>query len=288
MTISSNDLEKKYNLAYDARNLFVSASQSVYAALHYLPHIEVPYCRPEEMLVMDKAIAYIFLDMMSKERHDHALNCYQTTLKRVGALKQWLSQVISTTISRDLMEVLENSRIKSTELRNERVKLIKQRLKELLGRDSHDLIQDTPIDLRDSGFDSELEESIGTDELRRLFSSEKSSGSTPDPTPRPLVMPTPVPSADLAPMPSTDEIFGKFFELRETIPSNTFLSVSGKIEYLRQRHKKELSELSQNQRLAQAKMSQGLRDKLNQRRSRRSRLDMHSRQQEALNAFSQN
>jgi hypothetical protein len=73
------------------------------------------------------------------------------------------------------------------------------------------LLQEVPINalfVTDSGFDSELEESVGTDELRRLFSDTRSS--TPNPTPRPLIMPTPIPSADLAPMPSTDEIFGMY------------------------------------------------------------------------------
>jgi hypothetical protein len=207
-TTPSNDLERRYNYAAGARNLFVSASQNIFAALHYLPNIEVPYCRPDEMLIVDKAITYIFLDMMSDERHAHAATCYQTCLKRVGALKQWLNQVINSTINRDHAEVLENTRTKASDLRNERIRLIKTRLKDFLGRDPQDLIQDTPVELRDSGFDSELEESVGTEELRRLFSSDRSS-STPDPTPRPLVMQTPVPSLDLAPMPSTDEIFGK-------------------------------------------------------------------------------
>lgn len=204
----ATDLKRRYHCATEARNLFLNGSQNIFASLHYLPNIEVPYCRPDEMLVLDKAIAFVYLDMMSEERHSHAATCYQTCLKRIGALKQWLNTVICTTINKDLSEVLENSRSLANDLRNERIKQIKFRLKELLGRDSQDLIQDTPIDVRDSGFDSELEGSIGTDELRRLFSSERSS-STPDPTPRPLIMPTPVPSADLAPMPSTDEIFGE-------------------------------------------------------------------------------
>ena len=43
-----------------------------------------------------------------------------------------------------------------------------------------------------------------------------------------------------------------------------------------------MQEFTRNQRLTQARVSQGLKEKLNERRSRRSRLEMHSRQLEAL------
>lgn len=137
----------------------------------------------------------------------------------------------------------------------------------------------------DSGFDSELEESIGTEELRRLFTDTRSS--TPNPTPRPLVMPTPVPSADLAPIPSMDQIFGQFLFSSFIFVSDTkihgcLLLQSGKIDFLQKRHKQDLKEYTRNQRLAQARMTQGLNEKLNERRSRRSRMEMHSRQMEAL------
>lgn len=68
----------------------------------------------------------------------------------------------------------------------------------------------------DSGLDSELEDSTAADEqIAQIFESGRmdSKGGakslTPDPTQMPLIMPTPLPSADLAPIPSNGEIFGK-------------------------------------------------------------------------------
>lgn len=43
-----------------------------------------------------------------------------------------------------------------------------------------------------------------------------------------------------------------------------------------------MAEFEQNQRLIRVRIAQGLKDKLNERRSRRSRLDMHRRHLEAL------
>ena len=148
-SISSSDLEKRYYAAAETRNHLVSAQQSLLATLRYLPNIEIPYCDSSDSKTLDKAISYIFLDMQSAERHEHASSCFNTTLKRVAALRQWLTQVISTTIERDLIEIRDNYRTKATELRNERIRLIKSRLKELTGRDSRTIdFHETPIELR--------------------------------------------------------------------------------------------------------------------------------------------
>lgn len=70
----------------------------------------------------------------------------------------------------------------------------------------------------DSGVDSELDDSAAADEqIAQIFESgnnDRKGGAkslTPDPTRMPLLMPmpTPLPTADLAPIPSDGEIFGK-------------------------------------------------------------------------------
>ena len=135
MSSTSSENEERYYAVAETRNLLVSASQNVHAALRYLPNIDVPYCSGKEAEVLDKAISFIFTDMQSRERYEHALSCYQTTYKRVAALVQWLGQVISSSIARDMNEVLQNCQTKSTELRNERIKLIRQKIKEMTGEE---------------------------------------------------------------------------------------------------------------------------------------------------------
>lgn len=131
--IPCENVEKRYITAAETRNLLVSASQNIYAALRYLPNIDVPYCNADEVEILDKAISYIFTDMATPERFQHALGCYTTTLKRIAALRQWLTQVISSTIARDLLEVQESCKMKATELRTERIRLIRLKIQEITG-----------------------------------------------------------------------------------------------------------------------------------------------------------
>lgn len=119
----------------EIRNKLSEASSNLQSAQRYLPNITFPYCSPDEIATLDKAISYIFTDMQTRERHEHALSCYQTTYKRAASLKQWLEHVLTTTISRDLFEITEDCKARASELRNERTRLIRLRIKELTGND---------------------------------------------------------------------------------------------------------------------------------------------------------
>ena len=97
------------------------------------------------MATLNKATAYIFTDMQTAERHQHALDCYSTTSKRCGALLQWInmvrtseyclgqlghllhSQVVHSTIKTDLEDINAKVHQAATDLRKERIRLIKVR-----------------------------------------------------------------------------------------------------------------------------------------------------------------
>lgn len=140
-------MEKRYYCVAEARNNLVAASQNIQGAQRYLPNINLPYCAPDEVETLDKAITYIFTDMQTTERHGHALTCYETTYKRTGALRQWLEQVLNSTIAKDLQELTEECKARAAELRGERIRLIRKRIKEITGKDI-DLENGTPVDLR--------------------------------------------------------------------------------------------------------------------------------------------
>ena len=53
-----------------------------------------------QVATLNKATAYIFTDMQTAERHQHALDCYNTTSKRCGALLQWINMVRSQQLAR--------------------------------------------------------------------------------------------------------------------------------------------------------------------------------------------
>lgn len=85
--------------------------------------------------------------MQTPERHKHALNCYQTTYKRAGALRQWLEQVLNSTIAKDLQELAEECKARASELRAERIRLIRKRIKEITGNDI-DYEEEAPFEFR--------------------------------------------------------------------------------------------------------------------------------------------
>ena len=89
-------MEDRYAVAAETRNNLVAASQNIQGAQRYLSNIQFPYCAPSEVETLNKATAYIFTDMQTKERHAHAMECYFVTSRRCGALLQWITQVINS------------------------------------------------------------------------------------------------------------------------------------------------------------------------------------------------
>ncbi|XP_022258905.1 uncharacterized protein LOC106474942, partial [Limulus polyphemus] len=201
------------------------------------------------------AITYIFTDMQTTDRHEHALLCYHTTYRRSGALRQWFEQVLNTTISRDLAQLTEECKTKTIELRRERIRLIRERVKELTGKDV-----DYDIDM-----DNDAEDAAADEQVAQLFEAEKVKGQNNYLAPEPPMppAPTPVPLNDLAPPPSNEEIFGKINELRK-------------------RHEAEVEDFKNSQAMNHARMEMGLKEKLNARRSRRNRLQAHTEEMQAL------
>ncbi|KAG8177963.1 hypothetical protein JTE90_014706 [Oedothorax gibbosus] len=90
--IPDNDMEQRYYHAAETRNNLVAASQNLQGAQEFLPNITFPYCDEDEVTTLNKAVTFIFTDMQTPERYEHALNCYHTTYRRSGALRQWFDQ----------------------------------------------------------------------------------------------------------------------------------------------------------------------------------------------------
>jgi len=145
--IENSEKERTYDCVVEARNNLVAASQNIQGAQRYLPNISLPYCAPDEVKILNTAISFIFTDMQTPERREHALDCYRITYKRSGALRQWLEHVLSTTIARDLTELTEQCKARASELRTERIRLIRNRIKEITGQDI-DYDDETPFEFR--------------------------------------------------------------------------------------------------------------------------------------------
>ncbi|KAL1433896.1 hypothetical protein MTO96_012120 [Rhipicephalus appendiculatus] len=125
----------RYYCAAETRNNLSAALQNLQGAQRYLKNIEFPYCNPSEIETVYKAVTYIFTDMKAPERREHAYNCYNSAYRRAGALKQWLEMVINNIIYHDLGILEERCREKSALLRKERIRLIKDSIKNTTGKE---------------------------------------------------------------------------------------------------------------------------------------------------------
>ncbi|XP_040079396.2 uncharacterized protein LOC120850791 [Ixodes scapularis] len=245
-SIPESDNEKRYYCVKETRNNLSAALQNLQGSQRYLHNIDFPYCTPSEIETVYKAVTYIFTDMKTPDRYEHALNCYHTTYRRAGALKQWIELVINNVINHDLDILEERCHEKFAQLRKERVRLIQQRMKNNTGKD-------LTLVNGDSGMENDADDTFKDGHPVQLFRPERSlsreSSMTPDTSS--TAGPTPVPTSDLAPMPPTEKIFGKVVELRH-------------------QHHEQMKALKKVQALRQARLSKALQRKIEARRHRKS------------------
>merc|ERR1711936_821311 len=202
--IDPGKLEERYGVASIARNNLVAAAQNIQGAQRYLSNVQFPYCAPSEVATLNKATAYIFTDMQTPERHQHALDCYSTTAKRCGALLQWINQVVNNTIAKDLDDINKKVKDASMGLRRERVRLIKIKAKEITGQD---------IELEAADIDTDVNVEVNLNELARTEGIDPSLLATL--TPAQLAAINSISDDDLAPPPSEEDIFGKTEVLKQ-------------------------------------------------------------------------
>ncbi|KAG8177962.1 hypothetical protein JTE90_014705 [Oedothorax gibbosus] len=167
------------------------------------------------------------------------------------------SQVLNTTIAKDLAQVSQESNDKAQELRQERIRLIRLKVKEITGKE---------VDADARSLDTEADDLAADEQVARLFEADRLDGKnsnllTANSSLPPA--PTPVPVSDLAPIPTNEEIFGKIDELRK-------------------KHAVEMADFEKAQTINKARTTQGLQEKLQARRSRRSRMQNHEREIEEL------
>ncbi|ESO90962.1 hypothetical protein LOTGIDRAFT_122423, partial [Lottia gigantea] len=249
--LSAQNVQHKYQMATECRNNLIAASQNITSAQRYLSNIKFPYCERSEIDTLNRACNNIYVDMQTPDRHHHAYQCYSVTHKRAAALLQWFNNVIESTIDKDVKQLSELYNKKSTELRQERLRLIKERMGDKFGdlgmaegapsqTKQNEMVQEEVVqpDLVKTE-DGKVRE---MDYLINTLTPDEASPSAP----------TPLPLEELAPAPSTEELFGN-------------------IEQLRKQHEQEMKEFEKAQEMNKARMEQGLQDKLRERRIRRDR-----------------
>ncbi|XP_069159161.1 uncharacterized protein [Procambarus clarkii] len=288
-TIPTIDLEIRYSVAAETRNNLVAAGQNIQGAQRYLDNVTFPYCAPNEIDTLNKrdegvrhsttpqrehsadtrygslgqqATEYVFTDMQSTDRHQHAHDCYSTTHKRANALLQWFDTVINTTIMKDLHEINQKVMAKTLELRRERVRLIQEKAQEMWGENI-----ELDSTLRTSRLDVEnMSRNLVTDgQAVKLQGGDVDSERAGTPPP--------LSQEELAPMPSNTVIFGNMYDHYQEQLNN-----------LAQQHREEMEQFVREQETNTRRINESLQDKLVARRQRRARIRVEEAQKNALSA----
>lgn len=261
-TIEMSNTRMRYFAAAEGRNNFIAAGQNVQSCRVYLGKVKFPYCTEEEMAGMESAVNSAFNDIQSKDKYGKSLDIYQNVHKRVAALIQWFDQVINETILKDLNKAnTEVSQIQK-ELRTERMRLIKEKVRETLGRDldvEYDEVSDDDDD------DAELlaleAEKVGdAGDLPGKDLSSIMAMSQPDSR-----IPSPLPQSELAAAPTSEDLFGN-------------------VANIKKEHEKQRADLEKAQEVARMKNDNSLQAKLEQRRQQAKRRSHVDRQKGKSNA----
>lgn len=254
--IDPSALEDRYSVAAETRNNLVAASQNIQGAQRYLSNIQFPYCAPSEVETLNKATAYIFTDMQTKERHGHAMECYFVTSRRCGALLQWITQVVTQTISRDLEDINAKVKIASYNLRAERVNLIKIKVKEVLGKD---------VDCAIGEFNTDAVVNLNLNDLAKTDGIDPKTLQELNLSEEEMAQLAALNGEDeLAPLPSNQDLFGEKMEaLKDEYQSDA------------ERHKQNLEE-NKN------KVESSLQGKLAERRQKRAMKNVEEKEKSVL------
>ncbi|XP_077866725.1 uncharacterized protein LOC100370218 isoform X2 [Saccoglossus kowalevskii] len=192
-------------------------------------------------------------------------NLYQASAETrnnlIAALVQWFDQVINGTIMTDINTANKAVDAKKRELRAERIKLIKEKIKISQGTD---VTTEYNAQIGSSDFQDDPDA-----ELARLVEADAVSmagdlsQSLPESKEDGAAAPTPLPAGELAPPPTSDDLFGN-------------------IEELKKQHEEELVQLEKAQKVNKARADQDLQDKLARRRNRRRKIQQQESEANAL------
>ncbi|XP_045112890.1 uncharacterized protein LOC123505534 isoform X2 [Portunus trituberculatus] len=278
-TVPTIDLEIRYSVAAETRNNLVAAGQNIQGAQRYLDNVKFPYCDPNEMQTLGKlddhtcpaspastglrtATEYVFTDMQSNERHDHAQACYSTTHKRANALLQWFDTVINTTIMKDLNDINDRVKDKTLELRRERVRLIQDKVKQLWGMD---IELDSTLRTEDFNVEELAKLMVTEGQVVKVEAGDAESERAGTP---PLLS-----RDELAPMPSNTVIFGNMYD-----------HYQAQLSTLAKQHQEEMEQFMKEQQSKTQRMNESLQMKLMARRQRRARKNVEQMQRTALDS----
>ncbi|XP_037093463.1 uncharacterized protein LOC119113212 [Pollicipes pollicipes] len=180
----------------------------------------------------------------------------QQNHQKASSLLRWFEQVLNTTIMQDLAAINRQVRQTTLELKEERVRLIKQKVKEIWGTDVH-------VEIEDDGSDEVAMslQGLSDEEIMKTFeSTDYMDRMTP-----------PMNIDELNPMPTNEELFGKSYE-----------EFKKELDNMREEHEMEMSLFLREQDKQAAKARGDLQAKLEARRRDRAMRNLETKQRQVL------
>lgn len=126
------NLEKEQlnEVAKGVHELCVKSRSDLEKAQKYNPNVDAPFYTDNETDNFNGVIDAILTGDWNQLKKNKVKTTIEVAYKRALSVKQWLGQILQTTIARDSFELAEEYRWIAVQLRKERINLIKARVQE--------------------------------------------------------------------------------------------------------------------------------------------------------------
>lgn len=285
----------KYQMVAETRNHLIAAAQNINSAHGNLKPVNVPYCTLEDLQALQTAINTIFNDVSIPANYQKSYYLFASMFSKSSNLLQWVDRVVAETISKDLAEVKQQHHDKYYELKEERMNLIKSKVKEKLG-------VELELDVKREDLAADDNSSAEETDIAKPGEVAKEEGDdqAPEPEDKEGVPTEAPPSGDGEALPEGEQPPGeaeagadsaaapKPVALSELAPPPSQEDLFGNIDQLKKQHEEELAEFEKAQELNKARVDQGLQEKLRARRSRRRKIQAQEAEANALSGGESN
>lgn len=262
----------KYQMVAETRNHLIAAAQNIGSAHGNLRPVNIPYCTNEDLQNLHAITNTIFNDVNIPEKYQRSYHAFAALFSKCSHLLQWVDRVRDETISKDLANVKKDYHDKYYELKEERMNLIKTKVKEKLGVELELEVKKDELVTEDAPPTAE-EEIAKPGEVAK----EEGDDQAPEPEDKDGVPDAP-PTEDGQ---SPSEV-GEAPPAETDAPAPTQEDLFGNIDQLKKQHEEELAEFEKAQEMNKARVEQGLQEKLRARRSRRRKIQAQEAESSAL------
>lgn len=121
--------------ATECINNLISCHENLEKTKQLLKNVKLPFCTAEDMSLIIRLTDSIYEDMKSPEQQESTRESIGALKKSCVSLKLWFDNVIKETLMKPYSQTVHDHSRLTTELRNERIKLLTEKIREEFGKD---------------------------------------------------------------------------------------------------------------------------------------------------------